>query len=400
MTTATVLMPVYNGMRYLREAIDSILKQTFEDFEFLIVDDASTDESANVVLSYSDDRIRFVQNESNVGQVRCQNIGLGLARGRYIARLDQDDSSLSTRLERQVAVMDSDPRLAVVGTWMSKVDEHGHETGLWLGKVDDYADYLFTSLTNSLPLYHPSVMFRRDAVMNVDGYDETLPYCEDQDLWRRLLLVGYRARVIPEPLTRYRIHVGQQSVSKSKTQTDNLIFALERFMKSFVDEVAVRPLRLLMTCESILGGEFWDICSSPKVTKEYCQHLLNMVGEIDLKLQLTPTQYSKLERLIRCHAAYASSRAWRSGMLRQWSSSVPMYIFAIHGGPSVVFTYHVFIYPVVYILAPVLLLLRNIKRLASRSVYLQRFYRLIRGIAKRSDTLRYWYRKIKYSNSM
>ena len=400
MTTATVLMPVYNGMRYLREAIDSILKQTFEDFEFLIVDDASTDESANVVLSYSDDRIRFVQNESNVGQVRCQNIGLGLARGRYIARLDQDDSSLSTRLERQVAVMDSDPRLAVVGTWMSKVDEHGHETGLLLGKVDDYADYLFTSLTNSLPLYHPSVMFRRDAVMNVNGYDETLPYCEDQDLWRRLLLVGYRARVIPEPLTRYRIHVGQQSVSKSKTQSDNLIFALERFMKSFVDEVAVRPLRLLMTCESILGGEFWDICSSPKVTKEYCQHLLNMVGEIDLKLQLTPTQYSKLERLIRCHAAYASSRAWRSGMLRQWSSSVPMYIFAIHGGPSVVFTYHVFIYPVVYILAPVLLLLRNIKRLASRSVYLQRFYRLIRGIVKRSDTLRYWYRKIKYSNSI
>ena len=170
MITTTVLMPVYNGTRYLREAIDSILKQTFEDFEFLIVDDASTDESAHVVLSYSDDRIRFVQNESNVGQVRCQNIGLGLARGRYIARLDQDDSSLSTRLERQVAVMDSDPRLAVVGTWMSKVDEHGHEIGLWLGKVDDYADYLFTSLTNSLPLYHPSVMFRRDAVMNVNGY--------------------------------------------------------------------------------------------------------------------------------------------------------------------------------------------------------------------------------------
>ena len=399
MITTTVLMPVYNGTRYLREAIDSILKQTFEDFEFLIVDDASTDESANVVLSYSDDRIRFVQNESNVGQVRCQNIGLGLARGRYIARLDQDDSSLSTRLERQVAVMDSDPRLAVVGTWMSKVDEHGHETGLWLGKVDDYADYLFTSLTNSLPLYHPSVMFRRDAVMNVNGYDETLPYCEDQDLWRRLALIGYRARVIPEPLTRYRIHVGQQSVSKSKTQSDNLIFALERFMKSFVDEVAVRPLRLLMTCESILGGEFWDICSSPKVTKECCQHLLNMLGEIDLKLQLTPTQYSKLERLIRCHAAYASLRAWRSGILRQWSASVPMYIFAIQGGSSVAVKYHVWIYPVVYIMAPVLLFLRTIKRLASRSLHVQRCYSSIKGIAKRSHTIRYWYRKIRYFNS-
>ena len=108
MTLVTVLMPVYNGTRYLREAIDSILKQTFEDFEFLIIDDASTDESANVILSYSDKRIRFVQNESNVGQVRCQNIGLDLARGKYIARLDQDDSSLATRLHRQVDLMESE----------------------------------------------------------------------------------------------------------------------------------------------------------------------------------------------------------------------------------------------------------------------------------------------------
>ena len=399
MTTVTVLMPVYNGTRYLREAIDSILKQTFEDFEFLIIDDASTDESASVILSYSDERIRFVQNESNVGQVRCQNIGLDLARGQYIARLDQDDSSLATRLQRQVALIDSDHRLAVVGTWMSKVDENGHEIDLWLGKVDDYVEYLFTSLTNSLPLYHPSVIFRRDAVMQVNGYDESLPYCEDQDLWRRLALAGYEARVIPEPLTRYRIHVEQQSVSKSNIQSDNLIFALERFMKEFVDEDAVRPLRLLMTCESILGAEFWDICSSPKVTKEYCQYLIKMLEEIGRKLQLTHRQFSKLEHLIRCHTAYASLRAWRSGISRQWSASLPMYIFALQGGSSVVFKYHVWIYPVVYIMAPVLLFLRTVKRLASRSLYIQNCYNSIKRIAKRSDTIRYWYRKLRYFNT-
>ena len=399
MSTVTVLMPVYNGTRYLREAIDSILKQTFEDFEFLIIDDASTDESASVILSYSDERIRFVQNESNVGQVRCQNIGLDLARGQYIATLDQDDSSLATRLQRQVALIDSDHRLAVVGTWMSKVDENGHEIDLWLGKVDDYADYLFTSLTNSLPLYHPSVMFRRDAVMSVNGYDESLPYCEDQDLWRRLALAGYEARVIPEPLTRYRIHVGQQSVSKANIQSDNMIFALERFMKAFVDEDAVRPLRLLMTCESILGAEFWDICSSPKVTKEYCQYLTKMLGEIRRKLQLTHTHYSKLEYLIRRHAAYVSLRAWRSSISRQWGASLPMYIFALKGGSSVAFKYHVWIYPIVYIMAPVLLFLRTIKRLASRSLYIQRCYSSIKQITKRSDTIRHWYRKIRYFNT-
>ena len=399
MTIVTVLMPVYNGTRYLREAIDSILKQTFEDFEFLIIDDASTDESANEILSYSDKRIRFVQNESNVGQVRCQNIGLDLARGKYIARLDQDDSSLATRLHRQVDLMESEHRLAVVGTWMSKVDDNGHEIDLWRGKVDDPADYLFTSLTNSLPLYHPSVMFRRDAVMSVNGYDESLPYCEDQDLWRRLALAGYEARVIPEPLTRYRIHVGQQSVSKANIQSDNLIFALERFMKAFVDEDAIRPLRLLMTCESILGAEFWDMCSSPKVTKEYCQHLIEMLGEIGCKLKLTHTQYSKLEHLIRCHTAYASLRAWRSGISRQWSASLPMYIFALQGGSSIIFKYHIWIYPVIYIMAPVLLFLRTVKRLALRSFYIQRCYSSIKRIAKRSDAIRYWYRKIRYFNT-
>ena len=170
-------------------------------------------------------------------------------------------------------------------------------------------------------------------------------------------------------------------------------------MKEFVDEDAVRPLRLLMTCESILGAEFWDICSSPKVTKEYCQYLIKMLEEIGRKLQLTHRQFSKLEYLIRCHAAYASLRAWRSGISRQWSASLPMYIFALQGGSSVVFKYHVWIYPVVYIVAPVLLFLRTVKRLASRSLYIQNCYNSIKRIAKRSDTIRYWYRKLRYINT-
>ena len=170
-------------------------------------------------------------------------------------------------------------------------------------------------------------------------------------------------------------------------------------MKAFVDEDAVRPLRLLMTCESILGAEFWDICSSPKVTKEYCQHLIEMLGEIGCKLKLTHTQYSKLEHLIRCHTAYASLRAWRSGISRQWSASLPMYIFALQGGSSIIFKYHIWIYPVIYIMAPVLLFLRTVKRLALRSFYIQRCYSSIKRIAKRSDAIRYWYRKIRYFNT-
>tara|TARA_Y100001970_G_C14236513_1_gene862153 strand:- start:2343 stop:3545 length:1203 start_codon:yes stop_codon:yes gene_type:complete len=399
MTTVTVLMPVYNGARYLREAIDSILQQTFQDFEFLIIDDASTDESVKIVLSYHDDRIRLIQNESNLGQVKCQNKGLHLANGKYIARLDQDDSSEANRLQRQIEFLNSNNRLAVVGTWLVKVDGRGNEIGKWLGNIDDYIDVLFTSLTNSLPLYHPSVMFRRDAVLAVNGYDEDLPYCEDQDLWRRLALAGYESIVIPEVLTRYRIHDDQQSVTKSNIQSNNVIITLERFLEYFVIDSAVKPLRLLMTCESLLGLEFWELCSSPKVTRQYCDYILQLLFSMKEKLQLTSIQFEKLELLMRRHAVYASLRAWRGGLFRQWFASVPMYLFAVRGGISMTLCHYVYIYPIVYVIAPIFIILRTIKRLVFKITYVKSLFEYMRHIGKQSNVLRYWYRKIRYSNS-
>ena len=345
MTTVTVLMPVYNGARYLREAIDSILQQTFQDFEFLIIDDASTDESVKIVLSYHDDRIRLIQNESNLGQVKCQNKGLHLANGKYIARLDQDDSSEVNRL------------------------------------------------------YHPSVMFRRDAVLAVNGYDEDLPYCEDQDLWRRLALAGYESIVIPEALTRYRIHDDQQSVTKSNIQSNNVIITLERFLEYFVIDSAVKPLRLLMTCESLLGLEFWELCSTPKVTRQYCDYILQLLFSMKEKLQLTSIQFEKLELLMRRHAVYASLRAWRGGLFRQWFASVPMYLFAVRGGISMTLCHYVYIYPIVYVIAPIFIILRTIKRLVFKITYVKSLFEYMRHLGKQSNVLRYWYRKIRYSNS-
>jgi len=390
----TVLMPVYNGVPYLRDAIDSILSQTFGDFEFLIIDDASTDQSVALIQSYKDARIRLVQNETNLGQVCSQNKGLRLARGTYIARLDQDDSSLPTRLDRQVAVLDSELSVAVVGTWMYSLDSTGDATYVWQGRVADRADYLFSILTDALPLYHPSVMFRRDAVMQVQGYDESLPYCEDQDLWRRLALAGFDARVIAEPLSRYRVHGGQQTVSQAETQANNHLLSQERFIQAFTDEFSARPLRLLMTYRSSKGDAFWDICLSPNLAKEWCRQLDNMLGQMRLRLQLKPWQYRKLSKLVRCHAARVAGRAWRRGISLQWRASPPIYIFSLRGGLAVVSSFHAWTYPLVFVLAPIMPALRMLKLWALRDVYVERCYSFLRAKARRSRTVRYWYSRI------
>ena len=109
-------MPAYNAEKYINEAIDSILAQTFTDFEFIIIDDGSTDSTCAIVESYSDSRIRFFKNEHNLGVAATLNRGLDLARGEYIARMDADDISLPTRFEKQAAYMDSHPDVVVCGT--------------------------------------------------------------------------------------------------------------------------------------------------------------------------------------------------------------------------------------------------------------------------------------------
>jgi len=391
----TVLMPVHNGARHLPEAIASTLKQTFDDFEFLIIDDASTDDSVSLIDTFNDERIRLVRNETNLGQVVSQNKGLQLARGEYIARLDQDDSSSPNRFARQVAVLDAEPSVAVVGTWMYAVDSEGDIIDVWQGRhLNDLADYLFAILTNSLPLYHPSVMFRREAVLQLDGYDETLPFCEDNDLWRRLALARHDARVVAEPLTSYRVHEGQQSVSQAKIQRKNHVFSQERFVQSFTDEYTVRSLRLFMTCGSLFGGDFWDSCSSLREARELCVQLESMLGTMRSQLQLNTWEYSKLVHLVRCHAAKVAGRAWRRDIGRQLRASRPIYLYAMGGGFSVLSSVHTWLYPLIYVAAPILPMLRNIKRIALRSVHLQRWYSLLRKWARRSNTLLSAYRKI------
>lgn len=210
MPKISVVMPVYNAEKYLREAIDSILSQTYTDFEFIIIDDGSTDSSPEIVRTYDDARIRFFQNEHNMGVAATLNRGLDLATGEYIARMDSDDISLPERFVKQMEYMDKHPECAVVGTDMeifgAKRYQFIHSTAPEQLKVD----LLFASA-----LGHPTVMMR-SSVVGKDGlhYDNSYNGIEDYELWVRVA-AQHELGNLDSILLRYRMHSSQVTKNRA-----------------------------------------------------------------------------------------------------------------------------------------------------------------------------------------
>lgn len=198
----SVLMPVYNGERYLCEAVESILGQTFMDYEFIIIEDGSTDSTWEILTEYRDPRIRLVKNNHNMGVTRSLNNGLRLAKGEYIARMDADDVSLPERFEKQVEYMEAHPEIGVLGTWIEYIDENGVPLGEW--RMPTSPVLIGWSLFFGTCLIHPSVMMRRNVIEQVGFYRLEPLYAEDYDLWVRLSTVT-RIANIPEILLRRRV---------------------------------------------------------------------------------------------------------------------------------------------------------------------------------------------------
>ena len=197
-------MPVYNGEKYLCEAIDSILNQTFTDFEFLIIDDGSTDNSLEIIKSYQDPRIRLVQNFINKGLPYSLNSGILLSKSEYIARMDCDDISLQNRLEKQVKFLDNNPEIGILGSYfilMTKENKKSYIKTVPISDLEIRYKCLFES-----PFGHPTVIFRREVFeKNFLNYDTQLNAIEDYGLWTKILDYTKGAN-IAIPLVYYRIH--------------------------------------------------------------------------------------------------------------------------------------------------------------------------------------------------
>ncbi|MDZ7587408.1 MAG: glycosyltransferase family 2 protein [Patescibacteria group bacterium] len=199
----TVLMPVHNGERYLRKAIYSVLNQSFKDFEFLIINDVSTDNSKKIILSYDDKRIRYIENKKNLGLTKSLNNGLKITKGEYIARQDADDVSAPERLEKQLRFLDTYPDYAVVGSFTKIIDEKSKVICQLERPI--YFPEIKRALMIDNCITHGSVMIRKKCLLKIGFYDEEMKRSQDYELWLRLS-EKYKLATLSEYLYSWRRH--------------------------------------------------------------------------------------------------------------------------------------------------------------------------------------------------
>ncbi len=208
MPKVTVIIPTYNAIAYLPSTVDSVIQQTFTDFEVLIVDDGSTDETVEWVSKLVDPRVRLI-SQANQGVAVARNQGIASAQGEYVAFLDADDLWEPTKLEKQVKCLDENPQVGLVNTSIVNIDEQGKPLGA-VNASDVEGNVLKYIVEENLILCGSAPMVRRSCLEAVQGFDQQLMSAEDWDLWIRLS-ARYDFAVVREPLVLYRQHLNSKS---------------------------------------------------------------------------------------------------------------------------------------------------------------------------------------------
>lgn len=296
-------MPVYNGESYLVEAVESIRNQTFPDFEFLIIDDGSTDSTWDILKNFNDYRIRLVKNDQNMGITKSLNKGLQLARGNYIARMDADDMCAPERLQCQKEFLDENLNFVMVGSWIEVIDEIGR-------KIKRITFPIISHLLRWRLLYtntfvHSAVMFRKNAVIGISGYLDNYRYAEDYDLWSRLS-IHWEVANIPIVLVSWRLFEESISVKNAKKQKK----ATEQIAKRNIgyvidgdpDEAYFEYLRRLYSTNPAKSMSLADIDNLYRITGElldcFCQkfNYRNKAITEDIKIEIATHVFSNIFR--------------------------------------------------------------------------------------------------------
>ena len=251
-------MPVYNGEKYIAEAIESILSQTFADFELVIVDDGSEDSSAEIVRSYAerDARIQFLPRSENGGDAVARNAGIAIARGQFITGMDCDDISLPDRLRKQVDLLQANPQVGVVGVYSNVVDENLQL--LRARKHPTPHPLILLEIFVGEPFVHAPIMMRRKLALDSGGFDESLHRCTDLDLIARLMGKILFSNV-PELLYLNRLHADQYSSRNLEQRSSAYLLVrrrqLERLWGEAPSETIYLFQRLLHATRKQTGPE-------------------------------------------------------------------------------------------------------------------------------------------------
>lgn len=245
----SIVMPVYNGERFLNQAIQSLLRQNFSDFELILINDGSRDSSASVLDTYarSDARITVITHTANLGIVIALNEGIARARGQYVARMDADDIAAPTRFEKQVQALDSDSNLSLVGSWAETIDSSGQTVGRVRLPTHDGTIKAGMLLGNQF--IHSATMFRRCLFDTAGPYRNRFPHAEDYDLWLRMIKYSTVSN-IPAYLIRLRRYDGGVSYAHPQAQGDATLTLRRQYLTELLRQgqrgrhVAIQALRI------------------------------------------------------------------------------------------------------------------------------------------------------------
>ncbi len=230
----TVFTPNYNKSKYLQETVESVLQQTYTNFEYIIVDDCSTDESWDIISSYAfkDERIRAYRNDENLKIVKTRNKGFQFSskEAKYYAILDSDDVSVPERLEKQVAFLEENPQYGLIGSDTIVIDEESKEIG--------YRKYASSDLeirkviTRLNPIAQSSVLIRKQAIQEVGYYDEQWNVCQDYDYWLRIG-IDWKLKNFDNPLIKYRLSGTQVKITNLKETIQNTYLIQKKAVKEY-----------------------------------------------------------------------------------------------------------------------------------------------------------------------
>ena len=271
----SVITPVYNREKYLVRCIESILEQTYSNFEFIIIDDKSSDNTLEIIKNYqlTDSRIKILENDKNLGATLSFNRGLDICQGKYVARMDSDDISLSDRLEKQVEIFESWNDLEVLGAGAILIDHNENE----IGRRQFPSDFnkIKNILKTGVPVFDPSVMMCTSTLKEINGFDNRLAPADDYHLWLTLFKQKKIISNIDNYLIKYRLHDSNLSKVASREQLRKTFLALKIYNSNFsTDEFFNQKNSLDLTSFEELMIRYWNGSEtssegSIKILKEY-----------------------------------------------------------------------------------------------------------------------------------
>ena len=286
----SVITPVYNREKYLEECITSILNQTYQNFEFIIVDDKSTDNTLDIIKSYAlqDPRIKLLENSKNVGATLSFNSGLDFCKGKYVARMDSDDISLPKRLIKQVEIFESWQDLEALGTGAILINQNGSE----ITRKQFPSDYkkIKNILNTGVPVFDPSVMMRTNFLKENKGFDNRLAPADDYHLWLTLFKQKKIISNINNYLIKYRLHDSNLSKLESKNQLQKTFLALQIYKSEYsTNEFFSKKIPIVSTELEQLIIQYWNgsetnLEGSKKILKEYFKNKTNSSNAYNAKI--------------------------------------------------------------------------------------------------------------------